>query len=176
MILSTFSLFSLLFAFGFFLSEPFSVGVTAISIFFLIIGVIFLCLADLRHFDLYIDKANEAIYIRKKLWGTRLSGWSWRQVNFDSFTIDGAVRSFRTQQEGEPAVDHYFSGYEITLTHNGKKLSPIFLEHSLNKKDSSTYVYPSIRSYERYQKKLQELAKLLDVELTMPKDVRDAQR
>ena len=173
-ILSTFSLFSLLFALGFLISEPLSAAVTLITLFFLLIGVIFLCLADVRHFDFYIDKANETIFIRKKTFGTRLSGWSWSQVSFASLTIEPAVRSFWTQEEGSPAVNHYFSGYEITLTSKGKSLKPIFLEHSVNKKNSPDYVPPSIRSYERYQKKLQGLATFLDIELTMPKDVRDA--
>jgi|TARA_B100001094_G_scaffold12139_1_gene10784 hypothetical protein len=149
--------------------------VAAISLFFLIIGGIFLCLADLRHFDLYIDKANEAIYIRKKYRGTRLSGWSWRRVNFDSFTIETAVRSFWTQSEGSPPVDHHFSGYDITFTHTGGPITPIFLEHTKNSRNSPSYVPPSIRKHERCHRAIEELANALGVKLTMPKDVQDTQ-
>lgn len=72
-------------------------------------------------------------------------------------------------------MDHYFSGYDITFTHTGRHITPIFLEHTKNKRNSPSYVPPSIRTHERYQRAIEELANALGVELTTPKAVQDTQ-
>ena len=119
---------------------PYTVGAIEIilpAIFGVIFGSIFLSVGDARKMNIRLNPSAQTICVRKTFRGTRLSGWTWKNIDFNSIKMvryektvhhqsgggeDGPIRRWKT----------YHKGVEVLFANGKKSLDVMFLEHGNN--------------------------------------------
>ena len=116
---------------------PYTAGAIEIilpAIFGIIFGSIFLSVGDARKMNIRLNPSAQTICVRKTFGGTRLSGWTWKNIDFNSIKMvryektvhhqsgggeDGPIRRWKT----------YHKGIEVSFSGGSKPVDVLFLEH-----------------------------------------------
>lgn len=119
---------------------PYTAGAIEIilpAIFGVIFGSVFLSVGDARKMNLRLNPSAQTIIVRKTFRGTRLSGWTWQNIDFNSMKLvryqkiehhssgggeDGPAQHWKT----------YHKGIEVSFANGKKPLDVLFLEHGNN--------------------------------------------
>ena len=114
-----------------------AIGPIIASIFGLFFGFVFLNAGDGRKMNLQLNPSAQTISVRKTFGGTRLSGWTWKNIDFNSLKMvryektahhqsgggeDGPIRRWKT----------YHKGIEVSFFDGKKPVDVLFLEHGNN--------------------------------------------
>lgn len=117
--------------------EPFFLEFLFPVLFGLVFGGIFLTVGDSRGIVLKLNASNRTMSIRKTFGGTRLSGWTWKEVDFSTLQMKQYQKSVEhSSGGGEDGPVHtwttYHKGIEVAITAGGRTVDLLFLEHGEN--------------------------------------------
>ena len=104
------------------------------AIFGVIFGSFFLSAGDVRKMNLRLNPSAQTISVRKTFGGTRLSGWTWKNIDFNSIKMVRYEKTVSHQSGGgeDGPIRHWktsHKGIEVSISDGNKSVKVLFLEH-----------------------------------------------